>query len=229
MSMENSMELLKRTGNTSLINKINKIEKSSQLDPKMSKKDPRSQIQNASDMSTHDASESSGDEGENENESRQNPKEIQVDASFKERVVAYIKIDDSIRTKKTEILELKKKLKPCEDFIMQYLDSHIDEEEEKSVNVDNSVIAKQQTVTKGTITVELVKKSVMEGLRKSGFSDEVVVINITNMISEIMEANRKIQTKTRTSLKRKVKQPRKQKAKVAKDPKKTTRKTTAKN
>lgn len=211
--MENPMEMLKRTGNSQLINKIAQIEKSSNKPFNSSinkQRNENSQI--ASDLSTHEMNESSDDDNENDNESLKNPKEVQLNTSFKEKVVAYIKIDDSIRTKKAEIVELKKKLKPCEDFIMQYLDSHIQEEDEKSVNVDNSIIAKRKTLTKGTITIDLVKKSVMDGLRKSGFSDEAFVINITNIISEIIDANRKIQTKTKTSLKRKIKQPRKPKA-----------------
>ena len=49
-------------------------------------------------------------------------KKNQLTADFKEKVVSYIKIDDLIRKKNDEIKELKEKKKPCEDFIITFLD-----------------------------------------------------------------------------------------------------------
>ena len=48
--------------------------------------------------------------------------DVKVPKEFQENVVKFVKIDDLIRKKQEELSELKKQKKPCEEFILKYLD-----------------------------------------------------------------------------------------------------------
>lgn len=192
------------SNNSLSTNNTNKIKQLEQLNKE-------STLITISDISTHEASEDSNDEQINIKNN-----ELQEDtttSTFKEKVIKFIKIDNSIRNKKMEIKELKKELKPCEEYLISYLDSKItDPEVEKSITIDKTnKLTKKETKKITTITKELIVSSIMNGLHNFGYNDENTVINITNDIITIIEKKRAANVKTLVSIKRSIKNEKKKK------------------
>jgi len=106
---------------------------------------------------------------------------------FKEKVINYIKIDDLIRKKQEEIKELKDKKEECEEYILKYLDKS----DAGFVNVPGGKLIKNQSETKGTLKVETIKESIIEGIKKEKLTNsEEVNKKLIEDIIEIMEEKR---------------------------------------
>lgn len=116
---------------------------------------------------------------------------------FKERVVMYVSLDDAIRQKQEEIKELKEKKKPCEEFIIRYLEKAKGD----TVNITNGKLVKNEIERKTPISMEIVSASLKEEIiQKNILSDTT---KCENFITEIMDAMEKKRTvKKTTNIKR---------------------------
>lgn len=106
---------------------------------------------------------------------------------LKENVVKFIKIDDMIRDKQNKIKELKDQRKPCEEFILQYLENI----NETIIEVSDGKIRKNQSNTKVPLNKDIIKEAI-----KSKVEDVSIVEDIINSMDELRPK------KTRVNLKR---------------------------
>lgn len=112
---------------------------------------------------------------------------IQVSKDFQEKVVKFVDIDDKIKEKQSELTELRKKLKPLEEYIIKYLD----DVDETTVDLNNGKLKKDSKETKSAVNLELIKSVIAEKIE-----DE-------DLIDTIMEAmENKRQTKVKVGIKR---------------------------
>lgn len=153
------------------------------------KDDEVSDLQNSlSESEEHD--EDSGDESgsgsDNEKGSDNSGKNF-ISNEFKEKVLAFIKIDDIIRKKNEEVKELKDKKKECEEYILRYLDKA----DAGFVNVQGGKLIKNQSESKAPLKVEIIKESIVEGIKSEKIiNDDEKFAKIVNDIMDLMDAKR---------------------------------------
>ena len=116
-----------------------------------------------------------------------NSEDDTVITELKENVVKFIKIDDMIRDKQNKIKELKEQRKPCEEYILQYLENI----NETIIEVSNGKIRKNQSNTKVPLNKDIIKEAI-----KSKVEDVSIVEDIINSMDELRPR------KTRVNLKR---------------------------
>lgn len=130
---------------------------------------------------------------EDETISRQ-AEEVEISNEFKKNVIEYVRIDDQIREHNREVKELKKNIKPCEDFIIRFLDS----KEETLVNLSGQRITRTQTNNKAALKQEMILNTLVEEFQKN--STEAEAKQKAELLLESM--NNKRPTTTRNKLKR---------------------------
>jgi len=111
---------------------------------------------------------------------------LHVSREFQEKVIKYVKFDDLIRKKEKEIKELKSQRKPCEEYILKYLED-IDE---NVIDVSGGKIRKNKYETKAAINQEIIKETLMEDLQ-----DEEKIRNIIKKMDENRPKNTRINLK----------------------------------
>tara|TARA_B100000949_G_C14093679_1_gene371067 strand:- start:285 stop:740 length:456 start_codon:yes stop_codon:yes gene_type:complete len=112
--------------------------------------------------------------------------DLELSHEFQESVVKYVKLDDLVRKKMDEIKELKKIRKPCEEFILSYLD----DVKVSKVEITDGSLKRQKTETKVPINNKIIKTA----LEKKIDNPKVV-----NDIIKLVEEREK---KVKVSLKR---------------------------
>ena len=106
---------------------------------------------------------------------------------FKENVIIYIKCDDLIRKRMQEIKDLKASRKPCEEFIIKYLQ----EKDAPFVNCKDGKLIKNKSESKGGLKIDIIKSAITEGIKSEKLTDdEVRAVDITSKIMNIMESKR---------------------------------------
>lgn len=122
-----------------------------------------------------------------------------VTNELKEKVISYVKIDDLIRKKNEEIRELKSKRKPCEDYIIKFLEK----QEAGFVSVAGGKLIKNESETKAPLKVEFIKEAIKEGIETKKLVDSTDNEKTTKLAEEIMELmEKKRPLQKRTNLKR---------------------------
>lgn len=107
--------------------------------------------------------------------------------TFKDTVIKYIKLDDTIKQKLEEIKELKAKKKETEEYIISYLEKS----NNKAVEIKNNTLRLNKYESKSTLKIDEIKDTL-----KNKMSDPT-------MIETIFEnMNNKREKKIRVSLKR---------------------------
>lgn len=138
-------------------------------------------------------------------------KKNQLTADFKEKVVSYIKIDDLIRKKNDEIKELKEKKKPCEDFIITFLDKM----EAEFVNVQGGKLVKNQVESKAPIKEDIIKEAIFEELKNNNLvKDEDKANKLLEDILLLLD--RKRERKVKVNIKRVMEREKKKKKEKSK-------------
>jgi len=141
--------------------------------------DNMSEINDNNSVNNYSGSEGEKYEGEKQGEDLSN--------EFKENVVKYIKCDDLIRKKKEEIKVLTNDKKPCEEFIMKYLDT----KEATHVNVSGGKLVKNVSESRKALKVEIIKESILEGIKDEQINKEDIANNdIALKIIGIMDGKR---------------------------------------
>lgn len=111
---------------------------------------------------------------------------------FKDRVLSYIKIDDLIRLKTEEIKELKEKKKPCEEYIIRYLEKAKGDH----INIIDGKLIKNETETKAPLKLDIIKDSIKEEMTKQQIVvDPTKCDELINEMLERMEQKRPITKK----------------------------------
>jgi len=116
--------------------------------------------------------------------------ELQVTQEFQENVIMYVKLDDMIKKRQAELTALKKEKKPCEEFIIQYLDK-VDFNE---IEVTDGKLCKNRSEVKGSITLDVIKNSV------SGATEDPTLIK--KILDNIDNRPKKVNTKLKRKINR---------------------------
>ena len=106
---------------------------------------------------------------------------INVSKEFEEKVIKYVKLDNLIRKKNAEVKELKEQRKPCEEFILKYLDQI----GQNTIDITGGKLRRNKSETKTSINNDVIKKSLTEKIKDPLAVEEIL---------KIMEANRPLKT-----------------------------------
>jgi hypothetical protein len=87
--------------------------------------------------------------------------DVKISKEFQENVVKFVKLDDLIRKKQKEASELKKQRKPCEDYILKYLDNV----DQTTVEITDGKLRKNKSETKKALNQEIIKATLTEKLK----------------------------------------------------------------
>jgi predicted flavoprotein YhiN len=144
-------------------------------------------------ISTHEKSEDYSENIDNEEKSiTEEAKNNFLTNEFKEKVNKFIHIDDRIRAKQNEIKELKNKRKPCEDFIIEYLQQC----QEEIINTKDGKLVKKESSTKGGLKMDIIKDSILEKSKNEKIFDSEDKYNrFLESIIELMDKKRPIKKK----------------------------------
>jgi hypothetical protein len=120
--------------------------------------------------------------------------EVFVNNEFKQHVISFVKYDDMIRERKQEIKELTNDKKPCEEFIIKFLEA----QEESAINLNGQRIIKNQSCTKTALKMDMIKEAILDEIKKLEPEDKA-----RERLDKIMtDMDEKRPTKTRANLKR---------------------------
>lgn len=108
---------------------------------------------------------------------------ITMPKEFQDNVVKFVKLDESIRLKQKELAELREKKKPCEQYIIKYLESVKQDE----VSINNGKIKKNKSETKGAINQEIIKAVIAKKI-----SDPMIVEELLKGMEEVRPTNSKV-------------------------------------
>jgi hypothetical protein len=113
--------------------------------------------------------------------------QLKISKEFQEMVVKYVKLDDMSRKKEKEIKELKALRKPCEDFILKYLEKI----GETTIDITNGKLRRNKSETKIPLSQDIIKDAIKEKV-----ADPKVVEEIVKLMDTMRPTN------VRTNLKR---------------------------
>jgi len=117
-----------------------------------------------------------------------------------EKIIKYIKIDDSIKDKQKEVREQMKVLKNQKEEMEKYIITYLESINEEYVNIDGAAkLTRTITNTKGAINYDNIKISLIDSLKKQNI-DENKISDVLGNVVETIEKNRPV--KTRTYIKR---------------------------
>jgi hypothetical protein len=131
----------------------------------------------------------------------------------REKIIAFIKLDDAIRKKNEELKELKDKKKPCEEQILRFLENiESGSDEGKHINVPGGKLIKNKSETKEALKIDVIKEAIIESMKKENLvTDDIRCKEILEGMIDLMDKKRP--TKVRTNIKRtfeRQKQPKKE-------------------
>ena len=119
-----------------------------------------------------------------------------------EKIVKYIKIDDTIKEKQKELQIQVKALKTQKTDMEKYIISYLEAIKEDFVDIKGSCkLTRATSTTKGAIKMDNIKTSVIDGIRKQNINiEERTLKDLLESVMVSVEQNRPI--KTRTYIKR---------------------------
>ena len=119
-----------------------------------------------------------------------------------EKIVKYIKIDDTIKEKQKELQIQVKALKTQKTDMEKYIISYLEAIKEDFVNIEGSCkLTRATSTTKVAIKIDNIKTSVVDGIRKQNINiDERKLNELLESVIVSVEQNRP--TKTKTYIKR---------------------------
>lgn len=79
-----------------------------------------------------------------------------VSKEFQEMVIKFVKLDDAVRNKQDELVELKKQRKPCEEYILKYMDSL----DAGMIHITNGKLRKNKSETKKALSIDIIRKAI---------------------------------------------------------------------
>lgn len=130
-------------------------------------------------MSTHNS--------ESESVAPQQNTEVNVSTEFQENVIKFVKIDDLTKKKQKEMSELRTQKKPCEEYVLSYLDQI----GETVIEITSGKLRKNKSETKVPLTIEIIKQAI-----ETEVTDPIKVAKIMKKMDDLRPKN------VRTNLKR---------------------------
>ncbi len=97
-------------------------------------------------------------------------KEISITKEFQENVIKFVKIDDLMRKKQRELSELRSQRKPCEEFILKYLDQI----GESVIEISNGKLRKNKSETKVPLNQDIIKDAIKKKINDPKDIDEII-------------------------------------------------------
>ena len=95
---------------------------------------------------------------------------VPISKEFQENVIKFVKLDDLMKKKQQEMGELREQKKPCEQFILKYLET-INEEE---VGITNGKLRKNKSETKAAMNQEALKLALTKKIADPKLVDEIL-------------------------------------------------------
>jgi len=95
---------------------------------------------------------------------------IEVPKEFQEKVIKYINLDDLIRKKTEEIKELKNQRKPCEDYILEYLEKV----GETTIDITGGKLIKNKSETKVPLSFDTIKDAISDKITDPKIIKEIL-------------------------------------------------------
>ncbi len=124
------------------------------------------------------------------------------ETELKEKIIKYIKIDDSIKEKQKEIREQIKCLKTQRNDMEKYIIAYLEDINEEYVDISGKAkLTRTVSTSKGAIKTDNIKLSIVDGIKSQGIDLDLHKVNeLLEDVMEFIEKNRP--TKTRTYIKR---------------------------
>ena len=158
----------------------------------------------SSDISSYNENNENNDDYENMSldEISQKGKEKFFKTELMEKIIKYIKIDDTIKDKQKELRLQMKALKTQKTDMEKYIITYLEAINEEFVNIEGTAkLTKTISNTKGAIKVDNIKLSLIDGIKKQNIKlDESKIGELLDSVIENVEKNRP--TKTKTYIKR---------------------------
>lgn len=167
----------------------------------MSKVKSKKEIkEDSSDISSYD--ENDNYENMTSDEISQRAQDKYFKTELMEKIIKYIKIDDSIKEKQKEIREQIKCLKTQKGDMEKYIITYLESINQDFVNIEGKAkLIKTVSTTRGTIKEDNIKTSLIDGIKKQNINlDSKKVDDLLESVMEFVDKNRP--TKTRTYIKR---------------------------
>ena len=119
-----------------------------------------------------------------------------------DRITKYLKIDSKIKEKQKEVRECMRVMKEQKNDMEKYIIKYLEDVDEEFIKIDGEgKLIRTQTVTRGAINNDNIKKSVIDGLSKENVKlDDKTFLSLIQTILDQVESNRP--KKTRTHIKR---------------------------
>lgn len=119
---------------------------------------------------------------------------VKISKEFQENVVKFVKLDDLVRKKQSEMADLKEQRKPCEQYILKYLDKI----EESTIAITNGKLRKNKSETKSALSQDVIKSAIEEKVKDVKLVDEIL-----NLMETMRPTNTHVNLKrTHTRMKR---------------------------
>ncbi len=136
--------------------------------------------EDSSDISSYDENENYGNMTSDEISQKAHEKYFKTE--LMEKIIKYIKIDDSIKEKQKEVREQVKCLKTQKMDMEKYIITYLESINQEFVNIEGAAkLTKTVSVSKGAIKHDNIKSSIVDGIKKQN-------INIdSKKIDELLE------------------------------------------
>jgi len=114
---------------------------------------------------SHDGEDDGNDDGK-----EQSIDQLKISKEFQENVVKFVKLDDLMRKKQQEMSELREQRKPCEQYILKYLD----DVNENVIEITNGKLRKNKSETKSSINQDIMKNAITEKIKDPKIVEEIM-------------------------------------------------------
>lgn len=95
---------------------------------------------------------------------------VKVSKEFQENVLKFVKLDDLVRKKQQELSELKEQRKPCEQYILKYLDKV----DQNMIEISDGKLRKNKSETKAALSQDIIKASIAEKVKDPQIVEEIL-------------------------------------------------------
>jgi len=169
-------------------------EKVNEIKNQKTKQQNKKEEVDSSDISSYDENENY--ENMTNDEISQKGKEKFFKTELMEKIIKYIKIDDSIKDKQKEVRDQMKVLKTQKEEMEKYIISYLETINEEYVKIGESAkLTRTVSQTKGAIKQDNIKVSIFDQLKKENMVDDKINELLENIVDNI-EKNRPVKTKT---------------------------------
>jgi len=125
-------------------------------------------------------------------ENKDSSSDEELKKKFKNIVIAWVQLDDKIKTINSELKNMKDEKKQYEDFILDFMEKY----NENMITLSNGVLKKNVSQTKQSINEEMINEAIEEFTK-----DAEQAYTITQKIIQKREVNEKVTLKRQNNKK----------------------------